>query len=139
MTPFIIGLLLVSALITIVALAIVLTTRRGKSCTSQEKYQQRWLAIQQAIKRDNPESYLMAIINADALLDSALKERCFDGKTCGERIRSAKDTLSSASTVWSAHKLRNQIVHEHNASLKYDEARRALAGYKQGLKDIGAI
>jgi transposase len=57
----------------------------------------------------------------------------------GERMKTIKDTWSNANNVWTAHKLRNQIAHETDVSVGYDDARRALSGFKQALKDLGAI
>jgi transposase len=55
----------------------------------------------------------------------------------GERMKNS--TWSNADAVWQAHKLRNRIAHESDVTVSYDDARRALAGFKLGLKDLGAI
>ena len=55
----------------------------------------------------------------------------------GDRMK--KVNWSNADVVWGAHKLRNRIAHESDVKVNYDTARRALAGFKQGLKDMGAI
>jgi hypothetical protein len=81
----------------------------------------------------------MTVLNADKLLDQALRERAIKGETMGERMKTLRDTWSNANAVWSAHKLRNQIAHEADVRVTYDDARRALAGFKQALKDVGAI
>ena len=54
-------------------------------------------------------------------------------------MKAAKKTWTNANHVWSAHKLRNKIAHETNVRVSFDETRRALAAFKQGLKDLGAI
>jgi len=41
--------------------------------------------------------------------------------------------------VWYAHKLRNQIAHEHGFKIDYAQAKHALSTYRQALKDLGAI
>lgn len=104
-----------------------------------EKYRSRWLAIEQSIARDNEASYHMAIMNADKLVDQALRDRGFRGQTMGERLKSAKDKLPHRNEIWAAHKLRNKLAHEPDAKVGYDQARRALAQFKQTLKDLGAI
>ena len=76
---------------------------------------------------------------ADKLLDHALKERGAKGETMGERMKTLQTTWSNANAVWGAHKLRNQVAHEPDVQLSYDLARRALASFKQALKDVGAI
>jgi hypothetical protein len=131
---FLAGVLIVGGL-----LFTLLTMRRGPKLLDVDKYRTRWMSIEQQLKRDELSTYHLAIINADKLLDQALQERDFRGQTMAERMKNAKSTWSNANSVWSAHKLRNKIAHEPDAKVGFDEARRALVGYKQGLKDVGAI
>ncbi len=132
---FMIGILVVGVLLIVV----ITLTKRSPAGLDVEKYRSKWLQVESSLKRDEQSSYHMAVLNADKLLDHALKERRIKGETMGERMKTAKDTWSNANSVWSAHKLRNQIAHEHDIQVGYDDARRALAGFKQALKDIGAI
>lgn len=122
-----------------IVLAFVIGKGRSETGLNKEKYHVAWLGIEQRLSADNEASIHVSVLNADKLLDKALRERGFQGKTMGERMKSAKENWSNANQVWGAHKLRNQIAHETNASVSYHEARRALAGFKQGLKDLGAI
>ncbi len=123
----------------LVTLVIVILTRRGGSPLNVAKYQTQWLSIESSLKRDEPASGQLAILNADKLVDMALRERGFKGSTMGERMKSAKDTWSNADHIWSAHKIRNRIAHEPDVKVSYDIAKRALVAYKQALKDLGAI
>lgn len=132
---------LFAAIIIIGALlfAVINVTRRGAAHLDVDKYRTRWLAIEQSLVRDQPASSHMAILNADKLVDQALKERGYGGQTMGERMKTAKAIWSNRNAIWEAHKLRNQIAHEPDANVTYESARRALAGFKQALKDLGAI
>lgn len=136
-------LILFFAVILIVGVAlfalITALSKKGKTQLDVTKYRSRWLKIERQVSRDNPTSYQMAILEADKLLDAALKERRVAGSTMGERMKSAQTMWSNANTIWTAHKIRNQIAHETDVQLGYDATRRALAAYKQGLKDLGAI
>jgi hypothetical protein len=123
-----------------VLLIVVITiAKHGPSPLDVEKYRSKWLAIEQQLKRDDEASCHLVVLNADKLLDQALRERGIKGETMGERMKVLRDTWSNANSVWSAHKLRNQIAHESDVRVSYDDARRALAGFKQALKDVGAI
>ena len=104
-----------------------------------EKYRRRWLEIEQLMKKEDRQSCQFAVIEADKLLDIAMKESGIRGDTMGERLKTAKQSWSDQNSVWSAHKLRNQIVHEVDVKLDYNGARRALSSFKRALKDIGAI
>jgi hypothetical protein len=135
------NILLFFGAILIIAGLILIVIFRGKSggVLNVDKYRSEWMTIEQSLLRDSESSYHMAILNADKLLDRALKEQNFKGNTMGERMKSAQKTWSNPNVVWTAHKLRNQIAHETSVKVSYDTARRALASFKQGLKDVGAI
>lgn len=119
--------------------AVITLTKKGTTVLNVEKYRSRWLTIEQSLQKDNEPSYHLAVMNADKLLDQALKERGFKGQTMGDRMKFARETWSNRDAVWQAHKLRNKIAHEPDVVVSYDQARRALAGFKLGLKDLGAI
>jgi hypothetical protein len=132
---FIVGIFIVGVLLIVV----IMLTKKGTPALDVDKYRMRWLAIEKQLIRDQSSSYHLAVLNADKLLDQALKERGVRGETMGERMKTARESWSNANNVWTAHKLRNQIAHESDVQVSYDDARRALAGFKQALKDIGAI
>ena len=134
------ALILLFAIALIVGGAILLAiVTRGQKQLDKQKYRTRWMAIEGSLKKDNEAACHMAILNADKLLDAALKEANYKGQTMGERLKNAKGSLTNANAVWASHKLRNRIAHETNVKIDYTVARRALAGFKQGLKDVGAI
>lgn len=132
---FAVGIVVVGILL-IVVMAI---SKKGSARLDVEKFRKRWLTIEQQLMKDQPHSYHLAILNADKLLDHALREHGVKGQTMGERMKSLQTTWSNAGAVWGAHKLRNQIAHEQDVHISYDDARRALASFKQALKDVGAI
>lgn len=104
-----------------------------------EKYRVKYLSIENHLKRDEPSSYHMAILNADKLVDEALRDRGFRGETMGERMKNAAQIFSDRNGIWTAHKLRNQIAHEVDVHISYEQARHALINFKRALKDLGAI
>ena len=109
------------------------------SVLNVEKYRTSWLKIEGSLSKGDTGSYQLAILNADKLLDSAIKESKYGGDTMGERMKSADKAFSNVNAVWAAHKLRNRIAHEPDVTIRYDTARRAMAAFKQALKDVGAI
>lgn len=114
-------------------------TKPHKIQLDKEKFQRDWLVIENSIQKDNPASWHLALINADKLVDSALRELQFSGQTMAERLKAAKNKLSSPNSIWHAHKLRNVVAHETGAEINFDQTRRAMASFKQALKDLGAI
>jgi hypothetical protein len=132
---FLFGVLVIGALL----IAILILTKKTAVRLDVDKYRLKWMGIEKQLNRDDQSSCILAVLNADKLLDQALRERGVRGQTMGERMKTAKDSWSNANAVWGAHKLRNQIAHETDHHLSYEDARRAIAGFKQALKDIGAI
>lgn len=134
MTGFLAGIIVFG----IIVLAIVSRlARRRPSKLDKEYFQLHWAELLARVK--TPEGMMLAIIDADKLLDEALKRHHMKGKTTGERLVSAQRMISDNDAVWYAHKLRNRLVHEPHVRLKKSEARNALAGFKQGLMDLGAF
>lgn len=123
----------------LVFVAILLTQKKSYSFDMME-YQTDFLAIENSLVRENPLSFNAAVVEADKLLDKALCEMGVSGKTMGERLKNIGNSkFTQLNSVWHAHKLRNQIAHEPRFKLEYIQAKRALASYKQALKDLGAI
>ena len=134
-TILLVGIIIIAAILA----AVVALTRQGGKVLNVEKYQARWLAIENSLDKSSIGTYQLAIFEADKLLDLALRERGFAGDTMGERMKSAREQWSNSNHVWGAHKVRNKLAHEANVRLSREIALRALAAYKQGLKDLGAI
>jgi hypothetical protein len=132
---FLAAVLIVAALL----FAVITLTKRGPRSLDVEKYRTRWMTIEQQLKQGETTSYAMCILSADTLLDQAMKDRGVQGATMGERMKQLQKTWSNANNVWGAHKIRNQIAHEPDVRLDYNGTRRALASFKQALKDVGAI
>lgn len=105
----------------------------------KQKYQSRWLEIEQKLQHGNHDSQSMAIMKADKLLDQALRETGSRGSTMGERMKSRQAVWSNANAVWASHKLRNKIAHEDDIVLSDQVVVRALAAFKQALKDLGVL
>jgi hypothetical protein len=103
------------------------------------QYTDRWKALQ--LHCANRRTWPQAIVEADNLLDDALKNAKFKGKTTGERLVAAQRVLTSNDTVWVGHKLRNRISQDDVdvRKLKKKDMVIALAGFRQALRDLGAL
>lgn len=108
-----------------------------KKRLSTAKFQSRWLEVQQLCH--DKSTWPLAVIDSDKLLDEALKKRGFKGKSMGERLVSARQTLTDNDKTWFAHKLRNKLVHEEGIKLTEPMVKEALRGTRQALKDLGAL
>lgn len=110
------------------------TSRKG---LNRDYFQAKWKELQKGLNKE--EAWPMAIIQADNLLDEALKKKKFKGKTMGERLVSAQKSLTDNDGVWFGHKLRNKIVHEVDIKITKKEVQKSLVGIRQALRDLGAL
>ena len=131
---FLLGVLVVAGLL----FAVITFTRRAPKTLNRAKYQSDWLTIEQSLSSE-PGSWQLAVLNADKLLDRALKERSYKGNTMGERMVAAGRVFSKRDYVWAAHKLRNRLAHEEGISPTLNVTKQALASFKHALKDLGAL
>lgn len=137
MNSFIILMFVVIIVIGIGLMLLIALTRKGPLGLNQEEFRSKWLEIEGSLSSDTGSQHL-AVLNADKLLDRALKARGYKGETMGDRLKSARANLSNNNAVWAAHKLRNQIAHE-DVSIKPQTVRQALGAFKKALKDLGAL
>jgi hypothetical protein len=80
-----------------------------------------------------------AVSEADKLLDYALKQSGVRGETMGERLKQSGGRFSDINAIWSAHKLRNTLAHEAEFDLVPSVAKEAIASFRRGLQDLGAL
>lgn len=122
-----------------IAILIIFVTTKKNVILNVDKYRKSWLKIENSFTKDNRQSWSMAVIEADKLLDQAMIELGISGKTMGERLKQVSNNFSNKNAIWVAHKLRNQIAHEPGINIELKESRLALGAFKRGLKDLGAI
>ncbi len=122
----------------LILIAMMAIGRKGRTTLNKVAYQKEWLTIEGSVTKD-PSSQQFAVLQADKLLDKALRESGYAGQTMGERLTSASRVFSRREAVWAAHKLRNRVAHEDTVRINPDLTRKALGSFKRALKDIGAI
>lgn len=129
---------LIAILIAGILLLVVLHFLQPKhSGLNQKYYQKKWAEIK-TLEHTSAAASRLAIIEADKLLDHALKHRGVKGQTMGDRLKNARNLLGDANAVWTAHKLRNTIAHE-DVHPSHAEIRRALSSFEACLKRLGAL
>lgn len=131
--------LLAGVLIAGAVVLLVLFFKKDNSSLNRSYFQTKWLEIENSLDKNNPHTYMTAVMSADKLVDTALKQARFKGTTMGERMRSAQKTWKNTDSIWRAHKVRNQLAHEPDYRLSRETALGALSAFKQALKDLGAI
>lgn len=100
-------------------------------------YADKWQDVQALCK--TRKTWPEAITEADKLLDRALKQRGYKGKTTGERLVAAQHDISANDAVWFSHKFCNKIDGIDVRKLKKQDMLDALAGFREALRDLGAL
>lgn len=98
----------------------------------------RFADMQAHVESDNPNDWKLAIIEADIILDEALKQQGFAGTSIGERLRSVSpQSLASLDDAWQAHKIRNEIAHSGpDFVLTQKLARETIARYQRVFSEM---
>lgn len=99
----------------------------------------RWKELQKLCS--SRKTWPHALIEADDLLDEALRKSKYKGKTTGERLVSAARVFTSGDTVWVGHKLRKKVSQEEVdvRTLRKKDMVIAMSGFRQALRDLGAL
>jgi len=139
----IIGALLLAGLVIVVLARMVLKELRGKGDDllgmSRQDILKRWQQIEELVARRDELSGKLAIMEADKLLDHALKARHFGGNTLGERLKLACYSNQKLKNVWPAHLVRNRLVHEANYHLPSGAVGHNIRLFRDALKELNVL
>lgn len=102
---------------------------------------QRWQDVLNHLESENPNDWKLAIIEADVLLDDAIKEKGYAGKTLGERLKSISSAhMHTLDDAWDAHRIRNRVAHEGaDFILTQKLARNTITQYQRVFEELGIV
>lgn len=121
----------------VIVMLLVIVGRRVPRRLKQRYFVAQWKELQAYCK--DRSTWSRALYEADKLLDKALKKRRFGGKSMGERLVSAQRALQQNDAVWHAHNLCKKIAANPTVKLRESDVKQALVGFRQALRDIGAL
>ncbi len=135
---------LVVVIVFVIAIALIraLSASKGSSdweALNRERFTATWKEIQGLAKQGSAAGRKLAIIEADKLLDHALKTVGFPGETMADRLKVAQYQHPKIKDVWTAHKWRNQLVHEQNFHLNDRQTHEALRAFEAVLRSLRAL
>jgi hypothetical protein len=101
---------------------------------------ERWRAIQAKFALGTAESARLAIIEADALVDTALRGMQIPGEHLADRLSNLDpDDTKTINRIWRAHRLRNDLVHTPGFAVSPPDAQRTMDDYEAFLKEMEVI
>jgi hypothetical protein len=121
----------------VLGFVLLIVHRKVPKKLKADRFTARWKELQAYCR--NKEQWPMAIIEADKLLDSALRRRRYRGRSMGERMVSAQRIFTNNDAVWFAHNLCKKVLTDPDARLREDDVKDALVGFRQALRDLGAL
>ena len=82
-----------------------------------------------------------AVIQADILVDSIMKEAGVRGQTMGERLKTLRNDLPKNvySPLWQAHIKRNELVHDSGSFVADWEKQKYLHAFKEAISAMRGI
>ena len=99
-----------------------------------------WENVLLKIHSTNSSDWLLAVIEADSIVDDILKRMGLQGETMAERLQQLDSSkLASLQDVWDAHKIRNRVAHSPASMLRGGELAGAIEKYKKALKELGYL
>lgn len=125
------------ALLVVGGVVFVAVLRRRRAQLNTDHFAQRWKELQKLLR--NKAQWSEAVVEADGLLDEALKRKRVRGRNMGARLVHAQRQFSDNDGVWYGHKLRAKIDADPTTKLREKEVKQALIGIRQALKDVGAL
>lgn len=86
----------------------------GFSQKDRQHILEKRLEIERLVSSENAIELKHAVMEADKLVDYALKSKGYEGETFADRLRSAERNIDHATyqSIWEGHKVRNQLAHE---------------------------
>ena len=121
----------------VLVVTVLLVYWRLRKRLKASKFSLKWQQLQECLK--DRTKWTDAIMMADKLLDEALKKRKFKGGSMGERMVSAQRYFTNNDDIWFAHNLCKKLKANNEMKLKEDDVKDALIGFRQGLRDLGAL
>lgn len=99
---------------------------------------QKWQEIEQLMQLGSPSNFQRAVLEADKLLDHLLKGHRAPGLTMGDRLKASQNKFSPEgyNVAWSAHKVRNEIVHNAEYPVTDFIAKAAIENFKKAIGEL---
>lgn len=99
-----------------------------------------WEAVAARANTRTEENIRLAILEADALVDTFLKDAGYEGDHMADRLgKIRRDEVKSLERVWRAHRVRNDIAHTPGYKLSDRQAQETLTAFRDFLMEVGAL
>jgi hypothetical protein len=102
-----------------------------------KKITKQWQGVLKRLDSGLESEYKLAVIEADRMLDSALKKMGYLGANLEERLAKLTSiTLPNIEDVYQAHQARNNILHDPDYKLELAEAKKIINVYDEAFRSL---
>lgn len=114
--------------------------KEEKSRFNTKVFEERFARITKSAPKSPPQSYVLAVIEADKLVDDALKLMGLQGEHLADRLQKLRtEDYPTLDRLWRAHRVRNELVHTPDFGIDSGDAEDVLKVYEKFLKELGAL
>ena len=108
------------------------------------EFVKKWEKVKERLEKGMEKGWVseakLAVIEADQLLDDLLARLAYAGDSLGERLdKIDSGVLPNMSSVREAHMTRNDIVHDPDYKLSFDEAKKIISVYGKAFEELQAL
>ncbi len=139
-------LLFIGIIFAILGLRVIHRTKRALKLLAiphylpKKKLVKKWGQIEKRLESGQETELKLAVIEADKFFDDILKRIGYLGKDMGGRLKKINPSqMANIDDIWSAHKIRNSIVHDVDYKLIVIDAERAVGAYRKALEELEVI
>lgn len=112
----------------------------GATTIEKEFFTKQWGFISEKIGQDQPHSWALAVVDADKLVDEAMKRMGVPGEHFADRLSNLDSAeIKSMEKLWKVHRIRNDIAHLPGFTLSKKDSKEILEAYKNFLIEVGLI
>lgn len=116
----------------------IFPSKKTLSEPEKEKIRSEWRQVEELVKLGSPSNIKQAVIKADKVLEYALTRITGQDYLAGA-LKISRDLFSSSRVyddLWSAHKIRNMLVHDINSEPNHYSLTRTIKRFRTGLMEL---
>ncbi len=110
--------------------------KRRTFALRDEVLRERWDTVMRRATR-SPDSLKLAVVEADKMVDDALRRLNIEGDTMADRLKQLHpDEITTLDRIWRSHRLRNMIVHTPGFEMAQSDGEKAIEDFEAFLREI---
>lgn len=107
---------------------------------SASRNAERWAKIKKRLQKAGKFENKRAVVEANGMMDEALKKMGYKGKTTGEKLKQlTPEVLPHLDKVMEAYRIYSSVTGSPDYELSFNDAKEAIESYETALRDLQVI